>query len=229
MGKGFSYNLELVIMAHLITAANDITPEWLTGILSASGALERGHVTSVEATTQNTVTAKALPLVVRYSVDAAGSRPERLFLKLGSRKPEVDFYLHIAPWLRHVPTLRCYDAVFDGGQTHLLFDDISSTHYAPPDALPMPLPMIERMVDILADLHHQWWEHPDLKKDGAFGTLLDNVPRYVMKQSVLHFQAFVDLLGDRLSPKRKALYERILASLPLAKWQERLAQHQNVT
>ena len=167
----FLYNPESVIMAHLITAANDITPEWLTGILSASGALERGHVTSVEATTQNTVTAKALPLVVRYSVDAAGSRPERLFLKLGSRKPEVEFYLHIAPWLRHVPTLRCYDAVFDGGQTHLLFDDISSTHYAPPDALPMPMPIMERMVDILADLHYQWWEHPDLKKDGAFGAL----------------------------------------------------------
>jgi hypothetical protein len=216
-------------MAHLITASNDITPEWLTGVLNAAGALERGHVTAVHATVQDTITAKALPLAVRYSPDAAGSCPERLFLKLGSRKPEVDFYLHIAPWLRHVPTLRCYDAVFDAGQTHLLFDDISTTHYAPPDALPMQLPIIERMVDIMADLHYQWWEHPDLKKDGAFGTLLDNVPRYVMKQSVLHFQAFVDLLGDRLSPKRKVRYERILASLPLAKWHERMAQHQNVT
>jgi len=213
----------------LITDVSQVTPDWLTGVLQRAGALEHGQVTVIEAAAAATFTATAIPLRVTYSPDAPANAPERLFLKLGRRRSEVDFHNLIAPQTQNVPLIRCYEAMFVNhlGQSHVLLDDLSQTHAAPPDALPLPLATCERLVDILAALHAQWWEHPRLA--GDLRPALDDVPGFILRQAQNRFGEFVDLLGDRLSDKRRNWYERILAALPLPAWSARLASHQAVT
>jgi ecdysteroid kinase len=213
----------------LITDIAQVTPEWLTGVLQRSGDLDGGQVTAIDVTAAATFTATAIPLRVRYSPAAPPNAPTNLFLKLGRRKSEVDFHNLIAPETKGVPLVRCYEAVFANhlGQSHLLMDDISETHAAPPEGLPLPQAKCERLVDILAGLHAQWWEHPRLA--GDLRPVLDDVQGFILGQAQNRFGEFVDLLGDRLSDKRRNWYDRILAALPLPEWKERIASNRQVT
>jgi ecdysteroid kinase len=216
-------------MSVVITAVEQVTPEWLTSTLQRAGALPQGRVKAVHRQGKDTYTAKAFPLIVDYSDDSPPSTPKRLFLKLGRRKPEVDFYNFILPQSRHIPTVRCYSAAFANelGQSHVLMDDVSETHYEPPDSLPPHVTSCEQILDILADLHSAWWEHPSLRTDLA--PVIDNVPEFISGHARNDFAHFVDSLGDRLSEKRRNYYERILAGWPLPTWKERIDSHRAVT
>lgn len=216
-------------MGTVITQLDQVTPAWLTEKLRVAGVLLQGEVLQIDSTVTATNTATAMPICPIYSADAPESAPYKLFLKLGKRKPEVDFYHHILPNMTGIPVIRCYDAQFDdaGGTSHLLMDDMSETHAEPPDALPPPSADVHNIVDILAKLHAQWWEHPRLTSD--LRPVLDDVPGYILAQAREGFPHFVDALGDRLSDKRRTWYERILAGMPLKAWQERVSQHKAVT
>jgi thiamine kinase-like enzyme len=216
-------------MADLITDITQVTPEWLTAALRNAGVLDGGRVTAVDAQASATFTATAIPLRVGYSDDAPAQAPANLFLKLGRRKTEVDYYNTIWPLTKAVPTVGCYEAVFDNrlGQSHLLMDDISAAYVEAPAALPPTFAQAERMVDILAALHAQWWEHPRLA--GDLRPILDDSPAFVLSQAQEHFSDFVDSLGDRLSDKRRRWFERVIESLPLPAWSERLEGLHGVT
>ena len=75
-----------------------------------------------------------------------------------------------------------------------------------------PLVHNEMIVDALADVHYQFWDHLQLRQD--IGVLARDVPAFSQTIASQHFAAFVDTLGDRLSAKRRGLYERILARYP---------------
>ena len=66
----------------VITSLEQVTPEWLTAVLTQSGALTQGTVTAVttDAGRGNWSTSGSLQLT--YSPDALGERPSRLFLKM---------------------------------------------------------------------------------------------------------------------------------------------------
>ncbi len=53
-----------------ILDAGQIDPEWLTGVLRASGDLREGRVSSVEAVQDTSTHATNARLLVRYSEDA---------------------------------------------------------------------------------------------------------------------------------------------------------------
>jgi hypothetical protein len=216
-------------MSDVITSIEQVTPEWLTEALRRAGVLPVGEVAAVEARSAATTTATAIPINLRYSDDAPESAPRKLFLKLGRRKSEVDFYHHIYPALRDVPTIRCYDAAFANelGCSHLLMDDISDTHVEPPEALPAPVAICEKQLDRVAALHAQFWESPRLS--GDLRPVLDDVTMFVFRQAQANFAHFVDVLGDRLSDKRRGWYERVLASWPLPAWKARVDACQAVT
>jgi hypothetical protein len=216
-------------MSDVITAIVQVTPEWLTRTLHGMGALPSGHVTAIQTRAHDTNTAVAFPLTVVYSDTAPLSAPKQLFLKLGGRKPEVDFYHFILPQMHNVATIRCYSAAFDdlSGQSHLLMDDVSATHAGPEDALPPPQVICQQMVAILARLHAQWWEQPDLR--ATLAPVLDDVPGFILGQAQAGFAHFVDTLGDRLSDQRRRWYERILSAWPLPAWKARLDAHTAVT
>lgn len=220
-------------MTDFITQTDEITAHWLTQILSGSGALTSGAVERAEIVRElNPPMSVAACIVhVKYSADATGNLPERFFFKIGRRPPEVAFYQHIAPRLHNMPVVHCYHAHFANklGISNLLFDDISESHYMLRGGLPATREVSLRLATMLAALHRQWWQHPDLAPNGRHAPILDNLTGFVLKQVQAQFSEFVDLCADRLSDKRRRWYERILAGWPFPLWQSRLAQHRGVT
>lgn len=65
-----------------IRDSSDLTPAWLTAALAASGALEHGAVESFAVEHGGGNWSANARLRLRYTPDARGERPERLFLKL---------------------------------------------------------------------------------------------------------------------------------------------------
>ena len=96
-----------------ITDPAQVTPEWLTGVLRAGSYLPQGYVARVEVTGSQIHTATVWSLDVGYSADALAHPPSRLYLKLGRRRSEVDFYNVVAPAMPDPPIARCYNAVYD--------------------------------------------------------------------------------------------------------------------
>ena len=86
----------------------------------------------------------------------------------------------------------CYDVQCDDTNSHVLVAYIERTHFAGPEALPMPLVYHEMIVDALADLHSQFWDHSRLKQD--IGTLARDVPTFSFAMASQHFAAFVNTL-----------------------------------
>jgi hypothetical protein len=213
----------------VIANMDQVTPVWLTQVLYESGALPQGRVGAVGAQVADSNTATAARLEISYSADAPPEAPQSLFVKLGSRRIEVDFYQAIVPAMPDSPAPRCYAAGFspETGRSYLLFDDLSATHTVPEGDLPPSLADTERLVDALARFHAHWWQHPRLRSDIA--EIAEDVPAYVAGVAQEAFAGFVDLLGDRLSAQRRQIYERIFAAWPLPALVARRAAGQHTT
>jgi hypothetical protein len=213
----------------MIANIDQVTPEWLTQVLRERGVLPRGHVITVAAqgAVSNTATAARLELV--YSAEAPQAAPRRLFVKLGRRRIEVEFYQVIAPAMADPPAPRCYDAAYapESGRSYLLFDDLSATHSVPEGVIPATLAYTERLVDVLAAFHAHWWQHPRLQSDIA--RIAEDVPGYVAGVARANFADFADFLGDRLSMQRRQIYEQIFAAWPPPALVSRLAAGQHTT
>ena len=82
-------------------------------------------------------------------------------------KTEVEFYTTVVHAMRDPATVRCYDAVYAPatGQSHVLLEDVSDTHFQPEWPLPPTQQHCEAVMECLATLHAFWWEHPRLGKD----------------------------------------------------------------
>lgn len=200
---------------------DQITPAWLTGVLERSGWLATGRVMHVEQERNPSPTAHNAALRLSWSPEArwqspAGGAavvpPERLFFKHNRETVEARFYRRIAPRLARPRLLTCYDAQYDDSGSHLLLEHVGETHFAPPDAAPMPLASHEAVIDALADVHSQFWEHNQLRDE--IGALAEDIPAFMAAEAGKRFATFVDDLGDRLSARRRAALERILATFP---------------
>lgn len=224
-------------MGVVLTATDQVTPEWLTQILRANGHLDQGKVVAVQSGGQESLATggpgfrPSHRLEISYSVDAPLSAPSRLYLKAGggaldklAGKREVEFYTAIATSMPDSPGLPCYNAVYDpeSGAYHLFLEDVSETHVTVEREAPAIEPDVERMLDTLAQFHAFWWEHPRLEEIGLVDAAL------VKGEDSLDFSGFVDYLGDRLSAGRRNIYEQVLASLPRL-LEERLTTEKGLT
>ena len=111
-------------MCTLISDPQQVTPEWLAGVLRASGALPRGDVIAVHATVEPPHNSTIVRLAPTYSEDAPPTAPARLLLKLSRlqgaepsltgerRQAEVEFYKRVAPAMPDPPLARCHSAVY---------------------------------------------------------------------------------------------------------------------
>lgn len=151
---------------HLIYDITQVTPEWLTTVLTRSGALNRGSVTAFETSAGQGNWSRNAVLQLRYSDDAQGERPSSLFLKMVNTDTgdgetfgpsEVHYYTRDYRGVRDTPLLRCYDAHYspDANRYHLLLQDVSQTHVTAerPPTLSYGLALAEGM----AILHAHWW------------------------------------------------------------------------
>ena len=223
----------------LITDVDQATPARLTSILREQGCLSQGAAVTVQ---------KDLPyfsdmsiffrLTLGYSANAPTSAPLRLLLKIPKPEPdwtvilgqkEVDFYCAVASAMSHAPVVRCYDALYcpQSGQSHLLLDDMSVTHFQPEWPLPPLNRQCEQLIDCIARFHAFWWDHPRLGDD--VGQLPDDGSvRKHYQELAEAWSGFADFLGDRLSVERRQLYENVLSSWPKM-WHQRRGRFTNPT
>jgi hypothetical protein len=212
-------------MENVLTTAEQVTPELLTCVLRENGFLKHGKVVDVRIKLTKTLLLSVVSrLGVSYSPELTAPAPAQLFLKISRHdlpqavssalnSKEVEFYRTIASEMSDPPFIQCYDAVYsaESGRSHLLLDDLSETHFQPESTLPPSKLYCELAMECMAQLHAFWWEHPQLGK--AIGKLFSEKELSVFVDEVEHnVTRFIDFLGDRLSVKRREVYDRLLAS-----------------
>jgi hypothetical protein len=212
-----------------------LTPERLTAILRERGHVARGRIERVSVESSRTTLISAIArLRLGWSPDADPALPSRLFFKMSrpDQTPElaaavlkeVAFYETVAP--RTPPGLvpRCYDAFRDPATStfHLLLEDLAETHVIVSEwPLPPTAEQCARIVDLYARFHAAWWNDPRL--GGEVGALLDETAIAAWWEGYQRrYAAFADQMGDRLSPERRRIYERVLAAWPTV-----LARHRS--
>lgn len=213
-------------MNNIIESVEQVTPEWLTGLLQRREALYDGKVVSVRAgEVQSSFASAVWRLEVNYSEQASQNAPKRLFLKItnpalapGKFDPEqlnkeAIFYAHVASAMGAAFTIPCYDAAYEPetGAAHILLKDVSETHLTSLD--PFVRGNCEQAVDCLARLHAFWWDHPRLGVDiGKFPSRAERQQEW--SNAERSTTAFIKALGDRLLSPYRDTYERVLPALP---------------
>lgn len=178
-------------MGEVITGIEQVYVEWLTAVLTNSGALTHGAVESFELGLGRGNWSTSGQLIVQYTANAQGALPQRLFLKLVDTDlgdgesfggSEVTYYTHDYIDVDGAPLLRCYDAAYSAAlqRYHILMDDVSATHIEAAKKEPT-LEHGLALAEGLAVLHARWW--------GAQRLADAQAPIH----SASHIQRFVDI------------------------------------
>ena len=173
----------------VITNLEQVTPAWLTSVLTKSGAISDGSVDSFELDTGQGNWSESGSVKVTYSQDAKGSLPIKLFLKmvetdLGDGESftasEVTYYTRDYLDVNNAPLLRCYDAEHSDelSRYHILLDDVSETH-VPSDEKEPTLAYGLALADGLSILHARWWGEDLLAEAGASMHSASHIERFV--------------------------------------------------
>ncbi len=211
----------------VISHLEQVTPEWLTAVLTQSSAIIKGEVTMFEANGGSGHWSQNAQLTLTYSDDAQGECPPRLFLKLVDTDTgdgefflpsEVTYYTRDYTDLPDAPLVRCYDGAYDAAQNryHLLLQDMSETHVAAYDLQPT-WAHGQTLAEALAILHAHWWGRERLQQIGATFHNAAHIHRFVeiSAPGIPHVQA---VFGDRLKPHWSEFLQQLFVTLP-----ERLA------
>ena len=211
-------------------------PEFLSRALQRSGVLNGVSITSVAEEPLPALRSTVRRLRLDYDRPAARA-PRSLIVKTDqpelrladSGRREVGFYRSIAP---HTPPdllARCYDADWneDSGEWHLLMQDLGETHFLSP-RWPMPPtePQCRAILTAWARFHATWWDDPRLGATIGQRHSEAGAAQFA-RDTAAHFATFADLLGDRLTPERRAVFERCLDAAPRLLARQRT--HRNVT
>ena len=175
----------------VITEIDQVTCDWLTAVLSKSGALTRGAVASFAHQAGAGNWSKNCKLTVRYTDEAQGTLPQRLFLKLANTDlgdgesfddSEVIYYTRDYVDVPDAPLPRCYDAAYSDSlkRYHILLDDLSESHIVAGEKEPT-LGYGLALAEGLATLHARWWGAQRLAEANA------------SIHSASHIQNFVDI------------------------------------
>jgi len=160
----------------LLHKASDVTPEWMTAALTASGALAPGaHVTGVQTspigtgqmadTTRLTLTydrSDAGPASVVGKFASADDQSRSTGLALRAYEIEVRFYQQVADRVSaRVPKLYFADVEADTGWFTLVLEDIDGGRQG--DQIEACTPEVAAAVlEEMAGLHAPCWESPEL-------------------------------------------------------------------
>jgi hypothetical protein len=152
----------------VITAVEQVTAQWLSAALADGRALTAGAVSGFDVDAGRGNWSANAVLRLRYTDDARGTLPARLFLKMVDAgdssddeffgRSEVTYYTRDYVDVEDAPIIRCYDAAFSGESRryHLLLDDVSLTHVEAAEKEPT-LEYGLALAEGLATLHARWW------------------------------------------------------------------------
>lgn len=210
----------------VIVTPDDVTTGWLTAVLSNSGALTDGAVSSHDIDTgQGNWSSNAI-LELTYTADAQGSLPPRLFLKMVDAgassadeffgESEVTYYTRDYIDVEDAPIIRCYHAAFSAElrRYHLLLDDVSLSHVEAASKEPS-LTYGLALAEGLAALHARWWGVDGLAEAAAPMHDADHIQRFVdIAEPGAGY--IIDHVSDALQPGWPALIRSLFAGHPQA-------------
>jgi hypothetical protein len=172
----------------VITNIDQVTPDWLTSILSDSGGLINGSVSTFDVEIGEGNWSTGARLTVRYASGSQGALPRRLFLKMVNAdledeffgQSEVTYYTHDYVGVEDAPLIRCHDAVFSEERLcyHLLMDDVSETHIEAAEKAPT-LEYGLALAEGLAVMHAHWWGAQRVAEAGAPMHSAEHIRRFV--------------------------------------------------
>ena len=172
----------------VITSLEQVTTEWLTGVLSHSGALTRGAVTACDVETGGGNWSKHAKLALRYADGSQGALPQRLFLKMVNTDlgdsafgpSEVTYYTRDYIDVKDALLVRCYDAAYseEKRRYHLLLDDLSATNCEAYRKMPTREHGLA-LAEGLAAMHARWWGAQRLAEAEAPIHNAEHIQRFV--------------------------------------------------
>ena len=205
------------------------TPEWLTSVLSRNGFLSNGKVSSIEQSkfASASFISNFISLRLTYSPGSLGPKPPKIILK--AIKPEfveteehreLNFYNLVFDIQTELPLLTCFGTEIcpETNQYCLLLEDLTTTHHQSTYPVPPFQSECEEAIAVLAFIHAYWWGHPPVEYS-VFVRPSENRLNKFFQYCENVYPEFVDFLGDRLSEKRKKIYELVLEKLPKLLWE----------
>lgn len=197
---------------------------YLTETLRRCGALADGRVSEVVIeSSRNTILSRIYRLRLSCAGPAEGA-PASMILKTGlpertgpewnAGRQEVAFYTKVAAAMKARVFPRCFDAVWDADtrEWHLLLEDLTDSHFTVGNwPLPPSLAETEQILEAWARFHAEWWDDPRL------GVSIGSWPAYDDRQLRIFAEKvalFGERLGERLSPERRELYQRLIEAGP---------------
>ena len=209
-----------MLQEEVVTAVEQVTPDWLTGALVRSGALTYGRVESYEVVTGERILSTNARLSLSYAAGSRGEMPRRLLLKMVNAdqgdeffgSSEVDYYTRDYVGVEGAPLVRCYGAAYSAEQRryHILMDDLSETHVeraAKEPTLEHGLALAEG----LAALHAHWWGARRLAEKGESIPNAAQIMRFVdiARPGVEHIVGYcADRLASHWPDAMRDLYAR---------------------
>jgi hypothetical protein len=208
----------------VITNLEQVTPEWLTAVLSRTEALIQGAVAGFEVATGQGNWSTSARLIVHYGAGAQGALPQHLFLKIVNTDlddeffgaSEVTYYTRDYVDVADAPLVRCYDAAYseEKQRYHLLLDDLSQTHIRAAEKAPTfeyGLALAEGM----AAMHARWWGGQRLAEAGAPIHSAEHIWRFVgiAEPGVGHI---LDRFSAELEPHWPEVIRRLYVKHPPA-------------
>jgi hypothetical protein len=176
------------ISSDVITHLEQVTAEWLTGVLANSDALIQGAVAAFDLDIGRGNWSTNASLHVRYVDGSRGTLPRRLFLKIVNADlegeffgpSEVTYYTRDYAGVEGAPLVRCYHAAYSEEQRryHLLLDDLSDTHVEAATKVPT-LDYGLALAEGLAAMHAHWWGAQRLAEAGAPRHSAEDIRRFV--------------------------------------------------
>jgi hypothetical protein len=212
----------------LVRHVADVTPEWLTLVLTGSGALREGaRVMGVDTTSIGTgQMADTSRLTLTY--DEAGAGPASVVGKFASADDqsratglalrayeiEVRFYREVADRVgTRIPALHFADVEPDTGWFTLILEDMVGARQG--DQIEACGPDVAAAVlEEMAGLHAPCWEAPDLAALEWLNRNSPDVDGFMGAMVASLLPGFLERYGDRLAPEHAALCELFVAHLP---------------
>jgi Phosphotransferase enzyme family len=209
-------------MTDRLTQPEDLTVERLAKLLRQRGLGDGGGPIAI---TERERRRHLFSLHVRFEVlyrdDPDRAAPSSLFLKLplADSRASLRMVADEARFYRSfgdepaLPIVRWLAADDNLESPFLLLDDLSATHTTPSGPLPATRRQTEAMIDALARFHARWWEDPSL--GFAIGERWS--PATVSRTYRLvqdDYRKFADIVGERISGERRAVYEAALRVWP---------------
>lgn len=166
----------------IISEPEAVNATWLTTVLRQAGALGQGAVIHVDREILEGNWSSNAFLTLRYSDDATGECPRRLFKKTSSGfgPSEVNFYTRDYLDVQAAPLPRCFHATYDEElrRYHLLLEDVSVTHELVLHQL-ANREYAEALADSFGAMHACWWGSERLSEINETMPDADAVNRFI--------------------------------------------------